>query len=96
MNKQDLAGYLVSLHTLVKEIETNAGVNRPKWLTDEYTRAYSEFRNTVEKDNETRNREQQSGSDQAGVDLSSGKPNLRGEYRSGSEPKNGPDDAGVS
>lgn len=96
MNKQDLAGYLVSLHTLVKEIETNAGINRPKWLTDEYTRAYGEFRNTVEKDNETRNREQQSGSDKAGADLSSGKPDLRGEYRPGSESKDGSNDAGVS
>lgn len=96
MNTLDQLNYVNGLHTLMKEIETNAGINRPTWLITEYERAYLEFRNTVEQENETRKRQQQPRRPEAGADQSSSKPQLRGEHRAGAESEDGPDDARIS
>lgn len=83
--KEDQLGYVINLHSLLMAIETNSGNNRSKWLTDEYQRAYDEFKSTVEKENEARNRKQQSGSPETGADKSPDQPQLRREHRSNAE-----------
>lgn len=74
MSKQDQLSYVNALHDLMYNIETNAGANRPKWIAEEYKRAYAEFRATVEKDNETRNGKVDAERPQAGADQSPYQP----------------------
>lgn len=77
MNTLDKLNYVNGLHSLMKEIETNAGINRPVWLTKEYERAYAEFKQTVEKENEARNGNDSGRSEEGRADVSRSESGLR-------------------
>lgn len=85
MNKAEQLSYLNGLHDLMNNIETNAGIGRPKWITAEYERVYTEFKQTVEKENEARNRNDDSGRSQDGTGVSPSNPGLRGQDRTGTK-----------
>lgn len=79
MSKQEQLSYLNGLHDLMNNIETNAGIGRPKWITAEYERVYAEFKETVQKeqDDEARNRNDDRRSEEGRADVSRSEPGLR-------------------
>lgn len=55
MQLSDQASYLASLVSLLDSFD-DAGVKRPTWLSDEYTRVWGEFKEAVEAANKERER----------------------------------------
>lgn len=68
------AGYLASLISILDSFDDGGGRTRPKWLAEEYERAYLEFRQNVEKENEARTRTDSSSKSQGRAQEPSGQP----------------------
>lgn len=76
MNKDELASYLVSLHTLLEAQSKGAHSIPSTVLADEYNRCWDQLKDIInkEQENETRKREFSSRGAETGADLSRGVP----------------------
>lgn len=76
MNKQEMAGYLANLISIMESKE-DAGISRGRTLADEYNKTYNEFRELLDKEKdyyETGSSEQQSERTEERTDLSRREP----------------------
>lgn len=79
-NKYELVSYLNGISSIMDAVDDGGAQNRPKWLTDEYLRAWQELKDIVKKEqgDETRTSDDEQGRQhQGGADQSGGESSRR-------------------
>lgn len=74
MKKHELVGYLAGLVSVLDSFDDGGARLRPAWLTEEYTRAYREFKDLIlkEKENARSSGQDEFSEPEAGADLPRG------------------------